>query len=253
MNTIGFWTLFIKEIKRTKDVAIQAFLSPVITTLLYFLVFGSAIGNQVQALPGVSYGAFIVPGLITMSLLMNALMASSSGIYFQRFLGTITDLLTAPMSFLEIALAYALSATVRSVMIGVTIYAVAALIAPIPVHHVFFVLVFGFLMSFAFSLLGLVLGIWAKDFEQLSIFPSLVITPLSFLGGIFYSVHMLPAAWQSVTYVNPIFYMVDGLRWGFIGVSDVNPLISLGILSGIIVLSSFVLQWMFKTGYRLRS
>jgi len=253
MNWIGFQTLFMKEIGRSKDVIIQAFLSPVITTLLYFLVFGNAIGGHIEPLNGVPYGHFIVPGLIMMALLMNSLMAASSGMYFPRFIGTINDFLSSPMSYLEITLGFALSAAVRALAIGATIYAVAALFEHVSVAHPFFALFFAFLTALVFSLLGILLGIWAKDFEQLSIVPTLFITPLSFLGGIFYSVHMLPAAWQKITFANPIFYLIDGLRWGFFGTSDVSPWISIIILLFLLAFAIVTLRWIFKTGYRLKS
>lgn len=253
MNWIGFQTLFMKEIGRSKDVIIQAFLSPVITTLLYFLVFGNAIGSHIEPLDGVPYAHFIVPGLIMMALLMNALMAASSGMYFPRFIGTINDFLSSPMSYLEITLGFALSAAVRALAIGATIYAVAALFEHVSIVHPFFTLFFAFLTALVFSLLGILLGIWAKDFEQLSIVPTLFITPLSFLGGIFYSVNMLPDMWQKVTLANPIFYLIDGLRWGFFGVSDMNPWISIAILFSLLAFSILTLRWIFKTGYRLKS
>lgn len=253
MNWIGFQTLFMKEIGRSKDVIIQAFLSPVITTLLYFLVFGNAIGGHIEPLNGVPYGHFIVPGLIMMALLMNSLMAASSGMYFPRFIGTINDFLSSPMSYLEITLGFALSAAVRALAIGATIYAVAALIKHVPIVHPFFVLFFAFLTALVFSLLGILLGIWAKDFEQLSIVPTLFITPFSFLGGIFYSVHMLPSTWQKITFANPIFYLIDGLRWGFFDTSDANPWIGIIILFSLLTFAIITLRWIFKTGYRLKS
>lgn len=253
MNFIGFKTLFMKEVSRSKDVAIQAFLSPVITTLLYFLVFGSAIGHRIGSFGSIPYDQFIVPGLILMALIMNSLMAASSGIYFPRFIGTIGELLTAPLSGLEIVLAYALAAVARSLAIGATIYIVAYFLTGIPIANPFFVLLFGFLTALTFAFFGLVLGIWAKDFEQLSLVPTLLITPLSFLGGIFYSLDMLPAFWQNITLWNPIFYMVDGLRYGFFGVADVNPWISIVLVGTLLVACLGVLQWMFRTGYKLKN
>lgn len=253
MNWIGLKTIFMKEVGRSKDVVIQAFLSPVITTLLYFLVFGSAIGGNIPPIHGVPYSHFIVPGLIMMSLLMNSIMASSSGIYFPRFIGTMSDLLTSPLSYFEIVMGFALSATLRALAIGVTVFIVSWLMTGITVTHIFFTLVFGILTALTFSLLGLVLGIWAKDFEQLSIVPTLLLTPLTFLGGIFYSASMLPPVWQTITRANPIFYMIDGLRWGFFGISDTSPWISLFITGILFLFSILILRRMFQTGYRLKN
>lgn len=252
INWIGVRTIFLKEIGRSKDVVIQAFLSPVISTALYFVVFGSAIGSRMEAHQSVPYAAFIVPGLILMALLMNALMAASSGIYFPRFIGTIGDLLSAPLSSFEIALGFALSAMARSLAIGCTIYIVAALLTPIPIAHPIAVIFLSLLVTLTFSLLGIALGIWAKDFEQLSIVPTLVLTPLSFLGGIFYSIEMLPATWQAITRVNPIFYMIDGLRWSFFGVSDTDPIICFALVFAFFVLSVVILARLFQTHSGLR-
>lgn len=253
MNWIGFKTIFMKEVGRSKDVAIQAFLSPVITTLLYFLVFGSAIGGNIPPIHGVPYRHFIVPGLIMMSLLMNSLMASSSGIYFPRFIGTMSDLLTSPLSYLEIVMGFALSGAARALAIGLTIFIVSWLITGLTVAHIFFTILFSMLTALTFSLLGLVLGIWAKDFEQLSMVPTLLLTPLTFLGGIFYSASMLPPLWQTITRMNPIFYMIDGLRWGFFGISDTSPWTSLLIIGTLLLFSILVLRRMFQTGYRLKN
>ncbi len=253
MNWIGFKTIFMKEVGRSKDVIIQAFLSPVITTLLYFLVFGSAIGGNIPPIHGVPYDHFIVPGLIMMALLMNSLMAASSGIYFPRFIGTMSDLLTSPLSYFEIVMGFALSAAARALAIGITIFVISWIITGITVAHIIFAFLFGLLTALTFAMLGLVLGIWAKDFEQLSMVPTLLLTPLTFLGGIFYSASMLPSLWQSVTRANPVFYMIDGLRWGFFGVSDTNPWISVIITGSILTLSILILRRMFQTGYRLKN
>ncbi len=253
MNWIGFKTIFMKEVGRSKDVLVQAFLSPVITTLLYFLVFGSAIGGNIHPIHGVPYDQFIVPGLIMMALLMNSLMAASSGIYFPRFIGTMSDLLTSPLSYFEIVMGFAFSAAARALAIGITIFVISWLITGITISHVFFTLLFGLITALTFALLGLVLGIWAKDFEQLSMVPTLLLTPLTFLGGVFYSANMLPPTWQSVTKANPVFYMIDGLRWGFFGVSDTNPLISFLITGGLLICSILLLRRIFRTGYRLKN
>jgi ABC-2 type transport system permease protein len=253
VNLIAFKTLFMKEVGRSKDVLIQAFLSPVITTFLYFLVFGSAVGGNIPPIQNVPYSQFIVPGLIMMALLMNSLMASSSGIYFPRFIGTMSDLLTSPLSYLEIVMGFALSATARALAIGTTIFVIAWLLTGITILHIFFVIVFSLITTLTFSLLGLILGIWAKDFEQLSVVPTLVLTPLTFLGGVFYSVEMLPPAWQKVTLINPIFYMIDGLRWGFFGTSDISPWTSVAIIGALLIASIAILRHMFATGYQLKS
>lgn len=253
MNLIGLYTVFLKEIVRTKKVLIQAVLSPVITTVLYFIVFGSGIGQHVSTSSGIAYGAFIVPGLIAMSLIMNAFMASSSGIYFPRFIGTIVDYLSAPLSFLEITLGFSLAATVRALGIGLLIYASALLFVPVPIAHPFLAVIFSFLISLAFSFLGCIAGLWAKDFEQMSFIPTLVIMPLSFLGGVFYAPDMLPKIWQTVTILNPVFYMIDGLRYTFFDISSAPFLLSITAV-GVTLAISLVLLWrIFKTGYRLRS
>lgn len=253
MNWIGVKTLFMKEIGRTKDVAIQSFLSPVISTLLYFIVFGNAVGARIEAHHGVPYAAFIVPGLILMAIAMNALMAASSGLYFPRFVGTIDDLLSAPLSAFEIALGFALAASARSLAIGMTIFGVASLLTEIRVAHPFAAIFFSLLVALTFSIIGLILGVWAKSFEQLSLVPTLIITPLSFLGGIFYSIDMLHGIWKTITHINPIFYMVDGLRWSFFTVSDTSPLVSLSLIIGILTAATFLLMYLFKKGYGMKA
>lgn len=253
MNIIGLKAIFLKEILRTKKVMIQAILSPVITTILYFIVFGAGIGQHISLKSEVSYGAFIVPGLIVMSLIMNAFMSSSSGIYFPRFIGTIVDYLTAPLSFFEITLGFSLAATARALIIGLLIYVSALLFIPVPVTHPTLALFFSFFISLTFSFLGCIAGLWAKDFEQMSFIPTLIIMPLSFLGGVFYTPDMLSGIWQTVTLINPIFFMVDGLRYAFFGVSSV-PFPSSVIAVFITLITSLALLWgIFKTGYRLRS
>lgn len=253
MNIIGIKTIFLKEIGRSKDVAIQAFLSPIISTVLYFLVFGSAIGSRMESHNGIHYAAFIVPGLILMALTMNSLMASSSGIYFPRFIGTIDSILSAPLSSFEIIVGFALAAIVRALGIGAVIYLVSALLTPVPVAHPIIAIAFSFLVSSAFAILGIIIGMWAKDFEQLSIIPTLILTPLSFLGGIFYSIELLPPVWKAVTLANPIFYMIDGLRWSFFDVSDGNPLLSAFFIVAFLLLECLILFRFFTSGRGLKN
>ncbi len=253
MNIIGLKTLYLKEMSRTFRVPGQTLLSPVLTTALYFIVFGSAVGTQLGSIDGVSYAQYIVPGLIMMALLTNALSAASSGIYFPKFIGTKYELLSAPLSYLEITLGFALASASRAMIISVIIYLVSLFFTPIPIEHPLLALLFASLTAFAFSLFGLVIGIWADSFEKLSIFPVLIITPLSFLGGIFYSIDILPPLWQKLSLINPIVYMISGLRWSFFGITDINPLISFGMICIFTVACSLVLSWMFRTGYRIKS
>lgn len=252
VNWIGIRSIFLKEIGRSKDVAIQAFVSPVLSTVLYFLVFGTAIGNRLPDHFGVPYSAFIVPGLILMALLMNSLMAASSGIYFPRFIGTMSDLLSAPLSLFEITCGFALAAAARAIAIGATIFLVASLLTTVPVVHPVLALILSVLITFSFATLGLILGIWAKDFEQLSLVPTLILTPLSFLGGIFYSIEMLPSAWRTPTLLNPVYYLVDGLRFSFFGVSDTNPWLSFGVAFAFLAFCLFFLSLLLRKGYGMR-
>ena len=253
INIIGLWTIFRRELHRTRQVMLQAVLSPTISTVLYFVVFGAAMGTNIQISESIHYGNFIVPGLIMMALITNALSAASSGIYFPRFTGTIVDLITAPISHIEIILGYALGATVRATLIGTLVYIASILFIFTPIAHPFLAILFILLSSFAFSLLGVLVGIWAKDFEQLSLFPMLVVMPLSFLGGVFYSIDMLPPAWKIATLINPIYYMVDGLRYAMIDTATTNPFISLATLVGITFILWFVLANMFSRGYGMRT
>lgn len=253
MNLIGLQAVFVKEITRTKKVMIQAVLSPIISTVLYFVVFGAAIGKNVTMEGNISYGAFIVPGLIMMSLIMNSFMSASSGLYFPRFIGTVVDYLTAPLSYLEITLGFSLAAVVRSLFIGFLIYLSALFFVSVPVAHPFFTLFFAFLTSLTFAFFGCALGLWARDFEQLSLIPTLVITPLSFLGGIFYSPNMLPPVWQTLTLLNPIYYMIEGLRFGFFDTASISPLISTLAVSSLLLVSTVMLEHIFRSGKNLRN
>ena len=252
MNFIGLKTLYMKEMNRTLAIPMQTILSPVISTMLYFVVFGGAIGASISEIGGVTYAQFIVPGLIMMSLIINSLSASSSGIFFPKFMGTIYELLTAPLSYFEITLGYVLSAATRAMVIGFIIYITALFFTPVTIVHPFIALGFSMLTALAFALFGFVIGIWAENFEKLNIFPALIITPLSFLGGVFYSLHMLSPFWQTVSLANPVVYMISGLRWSFFGVSDMSPMISFSLICAFLALCSVVLVWIFKTGYRLK-
>lgn len=253
MNWIGLKTLYKKEIDRMFRVPGQTLISPALTTALYFVVFGSAIGSNIESIGGVTYGQFIVPGLIMMSLLTNSLMATSSGIYFPKFIGTIYELLSAPLSYFEIVAGYVAASVTRSAIIGLIIYIIALLFTPLPIAHPLYAILFSLLTATTFALFGLILGIWADSFEKLNFFPVIIITPLSFLGGVFYSIEILPSFWQTVSLFNPIVYMISGLRWSFFGEADFEPLVSFGIILVFLTITIGILMWIFKTGYRLKN
>ncbi len=252
MNWIGLWTIYKKEMQRTRRVLFQSVVSPVITTALYFVVFGSAIGSAVDTIGGISYAQFIVPGLIMMALLANSFSAASSGIYFPKFIGSIYELLSAPISYIEITAGYVLAATTRALLIGAIIFGVALFFTPLPIVHPWWALVFAVLVSFVFALFGFVVGLWASNFEQLGLLPTFVIAPLSFLGGVFYSIDMLPPFWQTVTLFNPLVYMINGLRWAFFGITDVHPVWSMSVILLFMAVLFVIVGWIFKTGYKLR-
>lgn len=251
MNWIGFWTLFLKELDRTRAVFLQAVLSPVMTTALYFIVFGAAIGSRIAHIGGVPYAAFIVPGLIIMAVIPNALSASSSGIYFLKFRGAIMDLLSAPLSGVEIVSAFALSAMLRALLIGGIIYAIARLFTPIGIAHPFAAIGITLIIALAFATFGVVAGLWADNFDQLAFVPTLILTPLSFLGGVFYSTHMLSPLWQRITLANPVYYMVDSLRWAFFGTATTTPLLSIAITLAFFLLCLATAIILFRTGYKI--
>lgn len=238
---------------RTFAIPMQTIFSPVISTMLYFVVFGGAIGASVSQIDGVTYAQFIVPGLIMMSLIINSLSASSSGIFFPKFMGTIYEILTAPISYFEITLGYVLSATTRALIIGVIIYLTALFFTPVTIVHPFIALGFSILTALTFALFGFVIGIWAENFDKLNIFPALIITPLSFLGGVFYSLNMLPPFWQTVSLFNPVVYMISGLRWSFFGTAEIDPWTSFMFICVFFAICSLVLVWIFKTGYHLKA
>lgn len=253
MNRIAVAAIYKYEMARAFRTVMQSIVSPVLSTALYFVVFGSAIGTRIPQIDGVDYGAFIVPGLIMLSVLTQSVSNASFGIYFPRFSGTIYELLSAPVSPFEIMLGYVGAAVTKSVMLGLIILATASLFVPIHIAHPIWMLAFLILTSVAFSLFGFVIGIWADGFEKLQVIPLLVITPLTFLGGTFYSINMLPPFWRAVSLFNPVVYLVSGFRWSFYGVSDVNVGASLGMTLVFLALCMTAAWWIFKTGYRIKS
>jgi ABC-2 type transport system permease protein len=241
------------EIARSLRTLLQSLVTPVITTSLYFVVFGAAIGSRLSNPGGVSYGAFIVPGLIMLALFTESLSNASFGIYFPKFTGTIYELLSAPVSYVEIVIGYVGAAATKSVVLGLTILATASLFAPIKIMHPAWMIAFLLLTAITFSLFGFIIGIWSKGFEQLQFIPMLVITPLTFLGGAFYSIDMLPPAWRTFSLFNPIVYLISGFRWSFYGTADVSVGISFGLTVGFMAACLGVIAWVFKTGFRLKN
>jgi ABC-2 type transport system permease protein len=253
MNLHAIRAIYLFEMARTWRTLLQSIVSPVISTALYFVVFGSAIGSRIAEVDGVSYGAFIVPGLIMLSLLTQSVSNASFGIYFPKFTGTIYELLSAPISFYEIVIAYVGAAASKSIILGLIILATAGLFVPLHIEHPFWMMLFLVLTAVTFSLLGFIIGIWADGFEKLQVVPLLVITPLTFLGGSFYSIHMLPPAWQTVTLFNPVVYLVSGFRWSFYGQADVSVATSLIMAMVFLIVCMLVIRWMFVTGYKLKN
>jgi ABC-2 type transport system permease protein len=253
MNVHAMRAIYRFEMARTGRTLMQSIISPVISTSLYFVVFGAAIGSRIQHVEGISYGAFIVPGLIMLSLLTQSISNASFGIYFPRFTGTIYELLSSPVSYLEIVVSYVGAAATKSVILGIIILATATLFVPLKVVHPFWMVLFLILTAVTFSLLGFVIGIWADGFEKLQVVPLLIVTPLTFLGGSFYSIDMLPPFWQTVTLFNPVVYLVSGFRWSFYGIADVSVGVSLGMTIVFLAIFLAIVAWMFKTGYRLKA
>lgn len=253
MNFNAVRAIYRFEMARAGRTLMQSIISPVISTSLYFVVFGAAIGSRIQEIDGISYGAYIVPGLIMLSLLTQSIANASFGIYFPRFVGTIFELLSAPISYLEIVIAYVGAAATKSIILGLIILATAALFVPFHILHPFWMLCFLMLTAVTFSLFGFIIGIWADGFEKLQLIPLLVITPLTFLGGSFYSINMLPGIWQKISLFNPVVYLVSGFRWSFYGQSDVSIEYSLLAIFGFLALLLAAIAWIFKTGYRLKN
>ncbi|MCA0963672.1 ABC transporter permease [Salipiger bermudensis] len=253
MNWRGIWAIYRFEMMRFFRTLLQSFVSPVISTSLYFVVFGTAIGGRIDQVEGVSYGAFIVPGLIMLSVITQAISNASFGIYFPKFIGTIYELLSAPLNFLEIVIGYVGAAATKALFIGVVILLTASFFVDIQILHPLAMVAFLLLTCLSFALLGFILGLWAGNFEQLQLVPLLVVTPLVFLGGSFYSISMLPPAWQTVALFNPVVYLISGFRWAFFGIADVPVGLSLLAIAGFTLLCLGVIWWIFRTGWRLRS
>jgi ABC-2 type transport system permease protein len=252
-NRHGVWAIYKFEMARALRTLLQSVVTPVITTSLYFVVFGAAIGSRMSEVDGVAYGAFIVPGLIMLSLFTQSIFNASFGIYFPKFTGTIYELLSAPISYVEIVLAYVGAAATKSIILGLVILATAALFVPIQIRHPVWMIGFLVLTAATFSLFGFIIGIWAKSFEQLQFIPLLIVTPLTFLGGAFYSIDMLPPPWRTVTLFNPVVYLISGFRWSFHETADVGVGVSLAMTLGFFMICLGVVGWIFKTGYRLKS
>ena len=253
VNVHAIRAIYAFEMARTRRTLMQSIISPVISTSLYFVVFGAAIGARIPEVSGISYGAFIVPGLIMLSLLTQSLSNASFGIYFPKFTGTIYELLSAPVSFFEIVVSYVGAAATKSILLGLIILATAALLVPLRIEHPLWMILFLVLTSVTFSLIGFIIGIWADGFEKLQLIPLLIITPLTFLGGSFYSIDMLPPFWRSVTLFNPVVYLISGFRWSFYGSADMSVLVSLAMTLAFLAISLAIVAWIFKTGYRLRT
>ena len=253
MNLHAVRAIYRFEMARTRRTLLQSIVSPVISTSLYFVVFGAAIGSRIQHVGGVSYGSFIVPGLVMLSLLTQSISNASFGIYFPRFTGTIYELLSAPVSYFEIVVSYVGAAATKSIILGVIILATAALFVPLSIAHPVFMVLFLVLTAVTFSLLGFIIGIWADGFEKLQLVPLLIVTPLTFLGGSFYSIDMLPPFWQKATLANPVVYLVSGFRWSFYGLADVDVAVSLGMTLVFLAMFLAIVAWIFRTGYRLKT
>ena len=253
MNLRAVRAIYRFEMSRTGRTLAQSIVSPVISTSLYFVVFGAAMGSRITEIEGVPYGMFIVPGLIMLTLLTQSVANASFGIYFPRFTGTIYEILSAPISFFEIVLGYVGAAASKSIILGIIILATAGLFVPLRIAHPFWMLAFLVLTALTFSLLGFIIGIWADGFEKLQIVPLLVISPLTFLGGSFYSINVLPPVWQTVTLFNPVVYLISGFRWSFYEIADVSVGVSLGMTAVFLLVCLTVVWWIFKTGDRLKS
>ncbi|PRY64242.1 ABC-2 type transport system permease protein [Vreelandella songnenensis] len=252
MNLYPVRAIYMAEMARTRRTMLQSIVSPVISTSLYFVVFGAAIGSRISEIGGVSYGAFIVPGLIMLMLLTQSVSNASFGIFFPKFSGSIYEILSAPISYLEVVIGYVGAAASKSILLGLIILATSSFFVPLEIAHPFWMLTFLVLTAVTFSLLGFIIGIWADGFDKLQLVPLLVITPLTFLGGSFYSIDMLPPFWQNVTLANPVVYLVSGFRWSFYGISDVSIVASVAMISLFLIASLATIAWIFRTGYRLK-
>jgi len=253
MNVEAVYAIYRFEMARARRTVTQTIVSPVISTSLYFVVFGAAIGSRIQSVGGIGYGSFIVPGLVMLSLLAQSISNASFGIYFPRFTGTIYEVLSAPVSPLEIVLGYAGAAATKSIILGAIILATAGIFVPLRVEHPVWMVGFLVLTAATFSLFGFIIGIWADGFEKLQIVPLLIVTPLTFLGGSFYSINMLPPAWRAVALFNPVVYLISGFRWSFYGIADVNVGVSLGMTAVFLAAALVVVALIFRTGYRLKT
>ncbi|NQZ72979.1 MAG: ABC transporter permease [Dinoroseobacter sp.] len=252
MNWQAIRAIYVYEMSRTFRTLMQSIVSPVISTSLYFVVFGSAIGSRIESVEGVSYGAFIVPGLIMLTVMTQAISNASFGIYFPKFIGTIFELLSSPISFMEIVIGYVGAAATKSLMIGLIILLTASFFVDVRILHPVAMIAFLVLTCISFSLLGFILGIWADNFEQLQFVPLLIVTPLVFLGGSFYAISMLPEIWQTVTLFNPVVYLISGFRWSFYGTADVGLVFSLGMITLFLLICLGIIWWIFKSGYRIK-
>jgi ABC-2 type transport system permease protein len=253
MNVYAVWAIYRFEMARALRTVFQSIISPVISTVLYFVVFGAAMGSRVTEIDGVAYGSFIVPGLIMLSLLTQSIANASFGIYFPRFVGTIFELLSAPISYFEMVLGYVGAAATKSIVLGLIILATASFIVPIHIAHPFWMLLFLVLTAATFSLFGFIIGVWADGFEKLQIIPLLIITPLTFLGGSFYSINVLPPFWQKVSLFNPVVYLISGFRWSFYEVSDVSVGVSLAMTFVFLGICLVTVAWIFRTGYKIKN
>ncbi|HEX4153426.1 MAG TPA: ABC transporter permease [Steroidobacteraceae bacterium] len=253
INRHGIWAIYKFETARALRTLVQSLVTPVITTSLYFVVFGAAIGPRMSAMSGVPYGAFIVPGLIMLALFTESLSNASFGIFFPKFIGTIYEILSAPISYAEIVVAYVGAAASKSVVLGLVILTTASMFVPIRIEHPILMVCFLLMTAVNFSLFGFILGLWAKGWEQLQLIPTLVVTPLTFLGGAFYSIRMLPPAWRYFSLFNPVVYLISGFRWCFYGTADVNVVVSFSMALAFFAVCLCIIGWIFKTGYRLKN
>ena len=253
MNIYGIRAIYIYEMSRTFRTLTQSVASPILSTTLYFVVFGAAIGSRMGDIDGISYGAFIIPGLLMLSLLSESISNASFGIYFPKFTGTIYEVLSAPISPLEIVIGYVGAAASKSIILGLLILLTATFFVDYQIAHPFWMAGFLLLTAITFSLFGFIIGLWADDFQKLQIIPLMVIMPLTFLGGAFYSIDMLPEPWQTISLFNPVVYLISGFRWSFYGVSDVNVMVSLGMICLFMLVCLGVIRWIFRSGYRLKN